>query len=258
MRFWLSQAVLLSRLATSRRSRLKLILVALFLPAHDVLPLLKNAGPFGLDISYGQVRVRWWVQCRSDLHVMNELLLGGEYERLDIPEPETILDLGSHIGASLLYFRARYPNARIIGIEPNPRTFWQLERNASQLGAEIHQLAVASEAGEVDFYPAKHPWESSLTNRYGSKPVKVQARTFDGLLIELGLTAVGLLKFDIEGAELEVFRHSRRLADVDAAIGEIEPVLSEAEREELFGLFAGEIDVRGEVGRHTTFVAIKR
>jgi FkbM family methyltransferase len=110
----------------------------------------------------------------------------------------------------------------------------------------------------VDFYPAKHPWESSLTNRFGSKPIKVQARSFDGLLKELGLTGVGLLKFDIEGAELEVFRRSRRLADVHAAIGEIEPVLSAAERKELFGLFEGEIDVRGDVGRHTTFVAIQR
>ena len=90
------------------------------------------------------------------------------------------------------------------------------------------------------------------------QPVKVQARTFDGLLEELGLTAVGLLKFDIEGAELEVFRHSERLGDVDAAVGEIEPLLSAAEREELLGLFAGAIDVRGEVGGHTTFVAVKR
>jgi hypothetical protein len=77
VRFWLCQTVLLSRLATSRRSRLKLIVVGLFLPAHDVLPLLRNSGPFGLDITYGQVQVRWWVRCRSDLHVMNELLLGG-------------------------------------------------------------------------------------------------------------------------------------------------------------------------------------
>ena len=47
-RFWLCLTVLLSRISANRRARLKVILVGLFMPAHDVLPLVKKARPFGV------------------------------------------------------------------------------------------------------------------------------------------------------------------------------------------------------------------
>lgn len=47
-------------------------------------------------------------------------------------EPRTIVDLGSNIGLSILYFRLRFPRARIIGVEPNPLAFELLRRNVGR------------------------------------------------------------------------------------------------------------------------------
>lgn len=44
------------------------------------------------------------------------------------PDP-LILDCGSNIGMSILYFKQRYPRARIIGFEPDPDIIPFLESN---------------------------------------------------------------------------------------------------------------------------------
>ena len=139
-------------------------------------------------------------------------------------DPGVVLDLGSHIGVSLLFFRMRYPSARIIGVEPNPEVFPRLERNAAQLeGVEVHRLAVAPRDGELNFYPAKQSWASSTRRpSRDARCVTVHGRTLDSLLDDLGLERVGLLKLDIEAGEEEVLRSSRRLSDVGAVVGEFQ------------------------------------
>ena len=58
----------------------------------------------------GHLRVDWWLGPSSDFEVLNEVLRQGAYD-LPVAEPQVILDLGSHMGATLLYFRARFPRA---------------------------------------------------------------------------------------------------------------------------------------------------
>ena len=41
----------------------------------------------------------------------------------------TIFDLGAHIGLSVLYFKIKYPNSRIVAFEPNSNIFPILQEN---------------------------------------------------------------------------------------------------------------------------------
>src|SRR4051812_17376934 len=71
-------------------------------------------------------------------------------------QPEVILDIGSNIGASILYFHQRFPAARIIGFEPHPETFAILQKNVAGLesvsvlncglGASSSRVTVATES----------------------------------------------------------------------------------------------------------------
>jgi FkbM family methyltransferase len=51
------------------------------------------------------------------------------------PDP-LILDVGSDLGMSILYFKHLYPHARVIGFEPDPSFFHLLQENVARNGLE--------------------------------------------------------------------------------------------------------------------------
>jgi FkbM family methyltransferase len=258
-RYWLCLSVLVSRLGATRAAQAKILVVALLMPIRDALPGDKQQRPITFRLRLGERRVNWLVGLKSDVEVLNEVLVLGEYEGAPHGEPTVVLDLGSHIGVSLLFFRQRYPRARVIGVEPNPRIFPRLSQNVDQLEAvEVHQVAVAARDGELDFFPAKQAWVSSTRPTDDAKrPVKVRGRSLDGLLAELGLERVDLLKLDIEAGEAAVLAASTRLRDVGAVVGEFDDRGDPAQRRTFFALFDGfRLNITGGLGEHTTFVAV--
>ena len=122
------------------------------------------------------------------------------------PQPR-ILDCGSNVGLSLLYFKRDYPNARITAFEPDPATFALLWGNATRNGWNRIQLrneAVCGSTGIKSFYyDSSRPgnWLMSLKSSCGlldSEQV-VGVRLSDFVDSEFDF-----LKLDVEGAELEV------------------------------------------------------
>jgi FkbM family methyltransferase len=157
--------------------------------------------------------------------VLREVFWAEDYRLDDDFAPATILDLGSNIGASIIYFRLRYPQARIIGLEPDPAAFARLQGNIAPFdGIEVVNAAVASFTGELALhrYPG-HSWGSSVTALWGESPhrVTVPTHSLDDLLREFELDSIDLLKIDIEGAEWDVLPAFHNLDRVRTIIGEI-------------------------------------
>ena len=152
-----------------------------------------------IRLRYGHVEIPWTVGPRSDFDVLNEVLVLKVYGPAPAPaEPRTILDLGSHMGASVLFWRERFPYARIIAVEPDPTSFRRLRRNVGSLpGVDLRNTAIAEEDGVVQFFPARQGWVSSLWGE--GQSVTVEGRRFRSLIGEIG--QVDVLKVDIEGAE---------------------------------------------------------
>jgi FkbM family methyltransferase len=243
----------IAHLAATRAARLKLGLSARWLSVRDALNFWP-ARPIRLDLRFSGRRVSWRVAHTVDLWVLRQILVDGEYS-VSAESPRVVLDLGSHIGTSLLYFRAAYPDARIIGIEPDPEAFKLLEQNAAPLDVEIHRLAVAATDGPVSLFGTGEPWFSTL---YGTgEPKSVDGRSLDSLFQQLGLPRVDLLKVDIEEAEYDAFRAFQRLRDVGAVVGELHSS-DEGRRTAFFALFEGfKLRVRTDDG-HTTFTATRQ
>src|SRR5271169_1281292 len=61
--------------------------------------------------------------------LFEEIFLTGDYFFSTTTSSPNILDCGSNIGMSILYFKNLYPDARILGFEPDPDTFGMLRRN---------------------------------------------------------------------------------------------------------------------------------
>jgi len=116
----------------------------------------------------------------------------------------TVLDLGCNKGAFIRAMRQTY-GCRSFAVEPNPRLFERL-RLMSDIRA--FNYAVAGSAGEVDFCLADNDEASTIVQ--GSSgvigdTVKVKTIGLAGLLEQMRVEYVDLLKVDIEGAEIEMF-----------------------------------------------------
>jgi FkbM family methyltransferase len=164
----------------------------------------------------------------GDLSAIGEVLLEEEYRVATTRSPKLIVDLGSHIGASVIFFRLRYPPARIVALEPDPRNFAKLRRNVSGFpGIEIHQLAVAGRDGRASLHAGSSSLAGSLVRTArDSEATSVATVSLDTLIDRLGAERIDLLKVDVEGMEFELLARSERLAAVDAIVGEFHPLLS--------------------------------
>ena len=130
----------------------------------------------------------------------------------DRPDP-LILDCGSNIGLSILYFKHAYPAARIVGFEPDPTVLPYLRGNGERnnlTDVEIVPAALTSHAGEQVLY-SDGLYGSTLADcggaqRRGLEPIgKVECvRLFDHLD-----QPVDFLKMNIEGAEWGVLEDSQ-------------------------------------------------
>jgi FkbM family methyltransferase len=122
------------------------------------------------------------------------------------PDPQ-IVDCGSNIGMSVLFFKALYPRARVLAFEPAAQAHELLLRNieANALtDVQVHHAALGREDGVVPFYEdPKDPSTLRMSTRSGRIPgerTTVSQRRLSGLLDG----ELDLLKLDVEGAEEDV------------------------------------------------------
>jgi len=140
--------------------------------------------------------------------LFREIFANHTYYFPGMPASGRILDCGSNVGFSVLYFSALYPKHRIIGFEPNPEAFEFLQRNCEELApdqVELHDAAVGPTDGDLTFYKGKRgvasPLGSSLQGRAGGESIRVKQQKLTPFLEQ----PVALLKVDIEGAEGALF-----------------------------------------------------
>lgn len=58
-----------------------------------------------------------------------------------------IIDCGANIGASVIWFTARYPEAHVLAVEPAPDNFSLLERNCTGLDVDLRKAGIGATDG---------------------------------------------------------------------------------------------------------------
>lgn len=151
----------------------------------------------------------------SDVTLLRSIFLEGEYDWSFLKRPRVIVDAGANIGFTSVLFANRYPEARIIAIEPessncellrkNSADYPQIEVIQAALWKERTTLRISDPGGGNWAFRTKEVNESDLVRPNLSL---VQACTLDEVLAHCGIEFVDLLKIDIEGSEKEVFECS--------------------------------------------------
>lgn len=136
----------------------------------------------------------------------NAEIFGREIYKFSAPDKSPfILDIGSNIGMSMIYFKYLFEGARIIGFEPDPKIFDLLIKNLKSFDitdSEIHNLACSDKEGNLSF---------KSNNADGGKITKEYCET--GLLTVKSVKAsdfinedVDFIKIDAEGSEYEILQ----------------------------------------------------
>jgi FkbM family methyltransferase len=250
------------RLAPSVLGRLRIVAAACWLLARVYRPALPQWA-VRIPVVWRGRRLSVAVGQYPDLEVVRELYMDGEYpDDLGIASPEVIVDLGANIGLALLDFRARYPDARLIGIEPDPIAFHTLRLNTSDdPNIEILPVAAGGADGLRMFYSSSESVVSGFEQtRSFQKPIPVFTRSLDSLIDDLGLERIDLLKIDVEGAEEEVLGACTRLSDVRTVIGELHTHALTMPVEDFYSRYLGDFDIETTDVRpeRCTFVARRR
>lgn len=127
-------------------------------------------------------------------------------------EPQVILDIGSNIGASILFFHEQFPSAKILGFEPHPATFHILQSNVGKIPlVSVFNYALGATDAKVSV-PCDGMDFSGFTTKPGTRKLaesvatECEIRHAGSVLRELGVSNVELIKIDCEGAEYDVLR----------------------------------------------------
>jgi FkbM family methyltransferase len=166
----------------------------------------------------------------SDVLTFDQIFFSDEYGFDVRRTPKTIVDAGANIGLASIYFSNKFPDAKIIAIEPEESNFEVLRINIEPYANIISvRGALWHENTRINLVdPSLGKWgfmtqaRDGAEERYGELLHEVRGMTVDTIMREQGIDHIDILKLDIEGAELEVFRDpSSWIGKVDALIVEL-------------------------------------
>jgi FkbM family methyltransferase len=166
----------------------------------------------------------------SFINMFEEIFLLKIYRRRILKGSSLIVDCGSNIGMSVLYFRLLYPSALIEAFEPDPDTFAILKRNVQYNKIEsiiLHNTALGNKKGTVSFFKSKKSTNSGLVPTENTiETITVPMEPLSHLLTQ----KVSILKIDTEGSEVEVINElieSGKIELIDQIVIEFHPGLTQ-------------------------------
>jgi len=142
---------------------------------------------------------------KSFLAAYEEIFERENYKFTTFNKNPVIIDCGSNIGLSIIYFKQKYPNSIIYGFEPDPKIFDILYKNISSLNLKdvhIEQKAIWDKETELAFQQQGGSSGKISTSSSNSLVVKT-IRLYDFLR---SFTHIDFLKIDIEGSEYIVVK----------------------------------------------------
>ncbi|MEX0779713.1 MAG: FkbM family methyltransferase [Balneolales bacterium] len=172
----------------------------------------------------------------SDVPTYQQVFIDKEYNFLAKTPPKVIVDAGANIGLTSIYFANKYPEAKIIAIEPEQSNFELLKVNTAPYpNITLVQAALWSHKEEINLIdPGLGKWGFMTEMKLAPERIQgnvchtVAAVTINMLMKKYNLSKIDILKIDIEGAEKEVFSDTSSWIDkVNAIIIELHESMKE-------------------------------
>ena len=150
----------------------------------------------------------------SDIQTFGQVFVSEEYDfPLPDPEPRLIIDGGAYVGYTTLYFANRFPEARVLAIEPAEENFLILGKNTAAcpnvrlVRGGLWNRKCLLKLGNPDGLHWSFQVDEAAAGE-GADPRgddAIEAFTIPELIRMAGGGRIDILKLDIEGAEKVLF-----------------------------------------------------
>ncbi len=173
--------------------------------------------------------------CKEELNILKQEIFKDQIYYIDLQSNEPhILDVGSHIGLSIIYFKTLYRNSTIIGFEPNPNVFPLLKENIflnNIQDVELHNIALGwkekvrelhIDSSGYGAFSTSSFYKNAWNGKQQTIPIQVNVKKLSHYINN----DIDLLKLDSEGAELEILEEleeSKKIDNVKNIILEFHP-----------------------------------
>lgn len=153
----------------------------------------------------------------SERSLLTEIVDTHVYERFPIQRGDTVVDAGANVGIfTVMASRLVGERGVVAAVEPTPSSFHLMKKNLSLNGCK-NVKAVMAALGEKESIGRLNIYKDSVINSLFvwnkadpywvvQNSIAVQIKTLDGLMHELGLNSLDLLKIDTEGYELPILK----------------------------------------------------
>ena len=145
----------------------------------------------------------------SDFKIFKQIFIEEDYNVKFPEEVNNIIDAGSNCGYSIVYFKNKFKNAKLIAIEPDSSNIEILKKNTAHFdnvyiveGGLWHintDLKISDKsAGKWAFRVVEALDDSKEFRGY----------SLDAIMLEYDIKIIDILKIDVEGAEKVVFEQN--------------------------------------------------
>ena len=171
-----------------------------------------DAKVFSQVFSEGQYELAWFPQYTA---------VEGRYRHIisDGHQP-LIIDAGANNGASALWFATRFPEAKIVAVEPEPSNASLCEENTRGFDVEVLNVAIGSQPGSVSLVTEDREMWAVSTVRHSDGTVQIC--TVGQIVNARPECELFIVKIDIEGFESDLFASNTEWI-ADAEVIMIEP-----------------------------------
>jgi FkbM family methyltransferase len=203
-------------------------------------------------------RAKFPVWCRpgsSDLMVFYQVFLDLEYACVDeVVDPKLIIDCGANVGYASVYLLSKFPEARLIAVEPDPGNLKWLRRNLEPYGDRAtvlesgvwsHPVGLIVEANHGDGLE----WARQVRESRPDETPQLTATDVATILENSGADSISILKLDVEGSEEVIFssHYERWLDRVENIVIELHGEKCESTFHEAIGDHSFRISRSGEL-----------
>jgi len=143
----------------------------------------------------------------SDIKTFQQIFHNKEYEINIGFEPKIIFDCGANIGLASVYFKNRYPGAKIIAVEPESSNFELLVKNTKAYGdINCIRSGIWNKTANLKITDKGFGNWGFITEEVpGGGADTVKAISIDELMKKYDVDHIDILKIDIESSEKELF-----------------------------------------------------
>jgi FkbM family methyltransferase len=188
-------------------------------------PLLQKVHDGGLDPSdvfviteqtFGPQVVR---KRTTDWQTYGQIFVREEYRFRHSVPPRTIIDLGANVGYATVWYHARYPEARIVAVEPEADNARTARINVDLACGNGGRVVVEETAiWHTDSYvkitnPKGSAWGFKVHEAEAGEQGAFRATTMSAIMDRNGMNTVDLVKIDIEAGERFLFAKNTEWLD---------------------------------------------